>query len=191
MAAKGGVSGRVPTVTGVIAGVGAYVVSYLVTYVRQFGTVEDRLRGINVLVELFGNDPIPAWKAVGWYFYNAHFVNVLIPNFGGTRTENLIASGGDGSLSLLYAVPPLVLLLAGVAVAAYSNADDPAGGAVMGLTLVPVYALLALVGTFVFAYGSGDGGSVRPDYVTGVLLAGVVYPLVFATTGGVLGSLPD
>lgn len=185
----GGRSNSIPFTTGAVAGVGAYVLGYLVTYVWQSGAVRDRLRGINALVEFFGGDPIPAWTGVGWYFYNAHFVDVLIPSFGGTRTENFIASADDGSLTMLYVVPPLILLLAGFAVAAYSNAGDPTDGAVAGLAVVPAYALLALVGTFLFTYGSGDGGSVRPDYVTGVLLAGLTYPIVFGAAGGAIGSL--
>lgn len=189
MDTTGGIDDRVPFATGAVAGLGAYVLGYLVTYLWQSGAVRDRLRGINALVEFFGADPVPAWRAVGWYFYNAHFVDVLIPSFGGTRTENFIASADGGSVTLLYLVPPTVLLLAGFAVAAYSNADDPRDGALVGLSVVPTYALLALVGTFVFAYGSGDGGSVRPDYVTGVLLAGLAYPIVFGAAGGALGSL--
>ncbi|WP_313691039.1 transporter [Halorarum halobium] len=189
MARSGGISDRVPFAIGTAAGLGAYVLGYLVTYVWQSGSVRERLSGINALVDLFGGDPIPVWTGVGWYFYNAHFVDVLIPGFGGRRAENFIASADGGSLTLLYVLPPLALLLAGFAASAYANAGDAGGGAVAGLAVVPAYALLALVGTFLFAYGTGDGSSVHPDYVTGVLLAGIVYPAVFGAAGGAIGSL--
>ena len=176
---------------GAVAGAAAYALGYLVTYVWQSESVRERLSGINFLVELLGGDPIPAWTGVGWYFYNAHYVDVLVPGFGGTRAENFVASADGGNLVLLFAVPPLLLLLAGLAASAYSSARDAIDGALAGLAVVPPYFLLAVVGAFVFAYGTGDGGSVHPDYVTAVLLAGLVYPGVFGAVGGALGSLFD
>ncbi|WP_246310200.1 transporter [Halorarum halophilum] len=191
MSATGGVTDRIPFGAGVVAGVAAYVLGYLVTYVWQSDAVRERLSSINFLVELLGGDPIPAWTGVGWYFYNAHYVDVLVPGFGGTRTENFVASADGGNLALLYVVPPLLLLLAGLAVSVVSSARDASDGALAGLAVVPAYLLLAVVGAFVFAYGTGDGGSVHPDYVTATLLAGVVYPAVFGAVGGAVGSLID
>ncbi|WP_435128017.1 transporter [Halobaculum sp. D14] len=179
----------VPFGVGAVAGVAAYALGYLVTYLWQSGAVREQLNAFNFLAELLGGDPIPVWKGVGWYFYNAHFVDVLVPGLGGARTANFIASADGGNIALLYAVPPVLLLLAGAAAGALSDADVPSDGAVAGLSVVPAYFVFAAAGTFLFAYGVGDAGSVHPDYVTGVLLAGVVYPAVFGGVGGAAASL--
>ena len=43
---------------------------------------------------------------------------------------------------------------------------------------------LALLGHFLFAYD----GSIAPDLVTALLLAGLAYPLVFGAVGGAVWS---
>jgi hypothetical protein len=51
------------------------------------------------------------------------------------------------------------------------------------------YFLLAAIGTVLFAHGIGDTGrSIAVDPITGVLLAGLIYPVVFGAIGGVLAS---
>ena len=173
---------------GTVLGVVTYALGYLVTYLTQRGTVEERLRGFNFVAELFGGDPIPAWKAVGWLFFNAHFVETELPGFGGTRTENFVASVGDGSLTWLYLVPPLILLAAGVVLAVLSRAGTPADGVVLGALVVVGYLPLAVAGAFVFGFGGTDW-TIAPDVVTAVLLAGIVYPTVFGAVGGAIGGL--
>ncbi|WP_458185796.1 hypothetical protein [Haladaptatus sp. NG-WS-4] len=110
-----------------------------------------------------------------------------IPGFGGTRTENFIASADDGSLTHLYLLPPLFLLGAGFAVAYLSGIETPNAGGVVGTLVVVGYLPLAVAGAFAFGYGIGDG-TIAPDVVTAVLLAGVVYPAVFGGLGGMGGK---
>lgn len=169
--------------TGGAVGAAAYGLGYLVTYVTQRGLVQDRIRGFNAIAELFGGDPIPVWKAVAWLLYNAHFVVTEVPGFGGTRTENFIATADEGSLVLLYLVPPLALLAAGAAVALLSTARTPGAGGAGGALVVVGYLPLAVGVAIVSGYAVGDG-TVAPDLVTATLLAGVVYPLVFGAVGG-------
>jgi len=45
-----------------------------------------------------------------------------------------------------------------------------------------------VIGAFLFRYTVGDG-SVAPDLITAVLLAGAVYPAVFGAIGGAASSL--
>ena len=172
------------------AGIGAiaYVLGYLFVYVTQRNDVEEQLSAFNFITDLFGSDPIPAWQAVGWLFYNAHFVDTEIPGFGGARVRNFIAASDDGSLTLLYLVPPLLLLAAGFAAAFLANVDDPAVGVPVGASVTLAYLPLAIAGVFVFAYTIGDG-SIAPDLVTAVLLAGVVYPAVFGSAGGAIAGV--
>ena len=174
---------------GAVAGAAAYVFGYLSTYVTQQNQVDEQLAGFNFLADLFGSDPIPAWQAVGWLFYNAHFVDTEIPSLVGSgRSLNLIAEADGGSLALLYVVPPLVLLVAGLAAGRLAGATTPVDGAKSGVLVLAGYLPLAVIGAFLFRYSVGDG-SVAPDLITAVLLAGVVYPVVFAGAGGALSGL--
>lgn len=168
---------------GAVGGLLAYLIGYLVTYVLHRSTVESETEAFNTLVDIFGGDPIPAWQAVGWLFYNAHFVRTLIPSFGGPESENFIVAGDGFSLTILYALPIVLLLVAGAAVAVLGDVDDPLEGAVSGMLPVLGYFPLAIAGVFVFSYSIADG-TIQPDLITGALLAGVVYPLLFGAIGG-------
>ncbi len=169
------------------AGVGAYLLGYLAVYLTQRGQIEERLEAFNFIADLFGGDPIPAWQAVGWVFYNAHFVATEIPQpLGGVRVENFIASA-DG-LTALYLVPPVLLCLAGVAVGRVAAAETPVDGAIVGAVVTAGYLPLAVIGAIIFRYSVGDG-TVTPDLIAAVLLAGVVYPLSFGGIGGAIAGV--
>lgn len=171
------------------AGIAAYVLGYLLTYVTQRGSVDEELRRFNVAAELFGGDPIPSWQAVGWLFYNAHTVDTEIPGLGlgGDLTVNFVASADEWALTLLYLVPPVLLLGAGFLTAALSRVDSSSAGGVAGAFVVVGYLPLAVAGTVVFAYALGDG-SIAPDTITAVVLAGVVYPIAFGGIGGAIAG---
>jgi hypothetical protein len=178
------IADRLPFGVGAGAGVGAYLLGYLVSYVWLSGSIEERLAGYNFIAELFGGEPIAVWQGVGWLFYNAHFVATRIEGFGGTQSENFIAGSDGGAITLLYLVPIVLLLAAGVVIAQVADADDPSAGATAGAAVAIGYFPLALIGRFLFSYQ----GSAAPALVTAALLAGLVYPLVFGAIGGALGS---
>jgi hypothetical protein len=172
--------------TGAGAGAVAYLLGYLVTYVTQRGVVADRLRAFNAVADLFGGDPIPVWKAVGWLFYNAHLVETTVPGIGGARTVNFIADAEAGSLPVLYLLPPVLLLGAGAAVALLGD-GTPRASALAGALVVLGYLPLALLGAVVVGHPAG-GERIGPDLVTAGALAGAVYPAVFGAVGGAIGS---
>lgn len=175
---------RVPLAAGAGAGAAAYLLGYLVTYLSQSGSVEERLQGYNFIIELLGGEGITVWQAVGWLFYNAHLVSTRFEGgIGGPRSENFI--GGDGGVTvLLYLVPVVLLVAAGALLARYDGVDDTADGAVAGAAVVAGYFPFALVGAFLFSYE----GSVAPDIVTAILLAGLLYPLALGAVGGAVGA---
>jgi hypothetical protein len=182
-------SGTSDIVTGAAAGAVAYVLGYLFAYVTQSGAVEEQLAGFNVFADLFGGDPIPTWKAVGWLFYNGHFVDTQIPSLvGGSRMTNLIAQADGGTLTLLYVVPPVLLVVAGLAASRIAGATEPADGAKAGAFVIAGYLPLAVVGAFLFRHSVG-GGTVAPALVTAVLLAGAVYPAALGAVGGAGATL--
>lgn len=174
---------------GAVGGVAAYLLGYLVVYATQRGRVGEQLQGFNFFADLLGGDPIPAWKAVGWVFYNAHFVATEIPiPLGGTRVENVIASADGGSLTAMYVVPPALLLVAGLLAGRLAGATEPIAGGRAGAFVVAGYLPLALVGTVVFGYSVGDG-TIAPVLPTTALLAGVAYPAVFGALGGAASTV--
>jgi len=176
-------------VGGAAGGAVAYVLGYLVVYVTQGDRIEEGLSGINFFADLFGGDPISTWQAAGWMFYNAHFVEVESPSLiGGAQSTNLLMEADGGSLSLLFVLPPLLLLVAGVVSGRIAGASEPAEGAQAGAFVIAGYLPLAVIGAFLFRYAVGDG-TVAPDLVTAVLLAGAVYPAAFGAVGGAASSL--
>lgn len=176
---------RLPLAAGAGAGVAAYLLGYLVTYVSQSGSVEERLQGYNFIVQLFGGESITVWQAVGWLFYNAHLVSTRFEGgLGGPRSENFIASADGGATVLLYLVPVVLLVGAGALLARYEGVEEAGDGAVAGVAVAAGYFPLALVGAFLFSYE----GSVAPDLVTALLLAGLLYPLALGAVGGAAGA---
>lgn len=175
-----------PLARGVVGGLVAYVVGYLLTYLWQAPNVRDTISGLNTLIEMVGGETIPVWQVVGWVFYNAHAVPLQIPGMGaGTTTRSLIGNGG--APSLLFVLPPLVLLLAGAGIAWWTKQSDLSDGAVAGGSIILGYVVLAVVGVFVFRYTLGDA-FVGPVPARGVLLAGILYPAVFGAIGGGLAA---
>lgn len=174
---------------GAASGLAAYVLGYLVVYATQRGRVGEQLRGFNVFADLFGGDPIPAWKAVGWVFYNAHLVATEVPApLGGIRVVNFVAEADAGSLTAMYLVPPVLLLAAGLLVGRLAATTDPTEGALAGGLVAVGYLPLALLGVVAFGYSIGDG-TIAPVLPTAGLLAGVVYPAVFGAVGGAAATV--
>lgn len=175
---------------GAVSGVGAWLAGYLVTYVWKSETVAESVRGVSFFSQLLGGEAVPAWKGVSWLFLNAHFVATRIPTVaGGTRTANFV-TGEEGS-TLLLVLPALLLVVAG-AVVAYGHATDPLGGAKAGASTVVGYLPLSATAAFLTAHAIGDTeAAISADPVTALLLAGVVYPVVFGGLGGALSALAE
>lgn len=180
-----------PTIVrGAVAGIVAFVFGYVIMYAWRASAVTDSLRGLNFVVQLLGIEAIPTWKGVAWLFYGAHGVTTRFPlPAGGPELVNLIEQSGDGTLALAYVLVPVILLLVGAVTARLAGARSAVEGGAAGATIAVGYVVLATVGTVVTAHAIGDAGSsIAPDPVTGVLLAGAVYPLVFGAIGGTLAS---
>lgn len=169
-----------PVGVGAAAGVGAWLVGYVFTFVIAGSRIRDS--PVRRVFEAFGAD-IPTWKVVGWVWYNAHFVDTVSEGLFGGSTNYV---GGDGFTPLLFVIPPLLLVVAGVAVARATGSTDTAAAAISGLTVALGYLVLSVVGVFLFAV---DGGAVGPATGSGIVVAGVVYPVVFGVVGAVAASL--
>lgn len=173
---------EMPIVAGIAAGLVAWLGGYVFTYV--VAADEIRNSGLNRIVEALSGDAA-TYEIVGWVFYNAHFVDTVFQNLPivGSVTANYVG-GEDGFTAALYAIPIALLCLGGAATAAYSHAADVTEGIRAGVALVPGYLLLSVAGVFLFEVTTGSA-SATPDQLAGIVLAGVVYPIVFGSIGGV------
>ena len=181
---------ELPLVEGAIAGGGAWVAGYVLTalvVVLRFGDSE-----LGELSDRSG-DAGSLFEFVGWVFFNGHFVDTLLEagflGVGGTVAQTFV--GGDGFTPILYAVPPALLIGAGLAVARGGAIAGTTEGVVAGLTVVPVYLSLSAAGAFLFrvsAEGLGVSFNGRPELLPAVVLAGVIFPAVFGAIGGVIGA---
>lgn len=179
----------IPVAAGGAAGAGAWVLGYLVTAL----VASDRLRD-DVVVEIFrtlaGNPS--DWRLAGLLFYNGHYVDTRFPPMAFAPSAYNYVSA-DENLGILFLVAPLALAGAGAVVAARSRGElrSVGDGAIAGATVIVAYLPLAAVGVVVFSIEAGNG-TIRPDPIAAILLAGIVYPVVFGGIGGVLaGAILD
>ncbi len=170
-------------------GVLAAAIGYLVTYVLIVSEVREAV-----------GDDVADWKGVAWYFYNAHMVDVeasgAFGSFGGASTVDFISQSSSSGASLLYVIPPLVLLTIGAILAVQWDVTDIGEAVVVGAPVTIGYAVVMGLGalvaessTEVEVFGIEATGSISPEFVPAVILGGLLYPLVFATAGAVLAAV--
>ncbi len=173
----------VPVVVGTVAGVAAWVSGYVCAYLIAGTRVRES--GLNRVLEFLGEGTV-IYKLVGWVFFNSHFVDTVFEGAPVTVAANTIG-GDDGFTTLLFLVPPALLVAAGLAVARYEGVATSDAGIRAGLSVVPAYFLLSILGAFVFTITAGPATG-RPDLLLAAVLAGVVYPAVFGAAGGALAG---
>ena len=172
---------------GFVAGLAAFLVGYLLTFLWRGRAIERSIEPLEALLSLFEAEPIGAWRVVGWLYYGGHFVDTRVTaEFGPFETAvylDLVREGA-GTLETLYLVPPVLLLIAGAIVAAGLHATDLPTGAILGASIVVGYLIAVLAGLVVFAH---EG--TRPDPLPAIVIAGVLYPVLFGAVGGSLGTV--
>jgi len=172
-----------------VAGLVAFALGYVFAYALTVSSVRESL--LTGVAEAFGEEGAD-WKVVGWLFFNAHFVTTTITvdlGFlgGGTDAVNFIAES-DSLSSILYLIPPALLTAAGLAVARLDGATETARTLRLGPSVALGYLPASLVGALVFAISIGENSGGSPDLLTGAVIAGVLYPVVFGTLGAVVGA---
>jgi len=165
--------------TGSLVGTLPWLLGYAITYLLVAPNLRES--SLNRIIETLDGAPA-THELVGWVFYNAHFVDVVldIPILGSQHTSYI----GDGGFTpVLYLVPIVLLLTAGALGARRQAAASPASGGLAGLTLLPGYLVLTALGGLLFEVSVG-GATGGPDLTTAIILAGLLYPVVFAGIGG-------
>lgn len=175
---------------GLVAGVLAFVGGYLITYLSEGPRIESRIAPMEGILQLFQAEPLGTWRVVGWVFYGAHFVDTRIQiTLGPIQspvTVDLIAEGA-GAMEILYIVPPVLLLLAGAAVAWSMDVESVTEGATAGALVVIGYGPVIAIGVIVFAYNG-----IQPEPLPAIVIAGIAYPIICGGIGGgIVGFLPS
>jgi hypothetical protein len=190
-----GVRGNLSFVGGILGGGIAYVfafvgISGLFITVGENGLdpgtaiplLEDQRETAVALAQIYeqaSETPGTAIKLLGWVFYGAHGVSVQVANEGAVNILSLFVDS-----TLVYTLIPAVLLFVfGGLVALLKRAEGFLGGFISGSSVLLGYFPLATVGA-VFATISAGGETASVQLLPAILLAGIIFPLVF---GGLAG----
>lgn len=183
---SGGVSG--PRLLGSAAvGVLTFVVGFAVTFLLKSDAVSSRASGQGPGTEHF----------VAWLFYKMHNVGheATASSAARSQTESFDPSTWTVWEDWLFAVPPALLLVGGLAVGYLWADGDVKTGATYGAALVLGYLPLAALGGFLAQYTqtrSSLAGTVSvtagPKLAEALALAGIGYPLVFGLVGGAVAG---
>lgn len=165
-------------VRGAAAGLATALVGYALAYATTAGDLADELDGVNLVLSLLGQQPVPTWKGVGWLAYNALFVPLTYAN----RSRNLLADASP----LVHVAPCALLALAGASVTLAANTRTAVAGARTGALVTLGFLPAAVVGVSAVTVTRG-GFTVRPDPLLAVV-AGALYPLAFGALGGALAG---
>lgn len=178
-----------PLLRGAAGGTFAFLLGYLATFLVQSGDLPEGLGSLADALSALGISPPAGWQVVGWYFLGAH-------NVGLDVSTSVAGQSGSGTvlndLGILQTVIPVVLLvLAGFLVARDAKVPDATEGAKAGLAVVPGYlvpaVVLALASPWSFSESAGGvsaSATIAPEFLPAVLLAGLLYPVVFGALGG-------
>lgn len=177
----------VPLLAGTLNGALAWVSGYLVSFVLYivFG-----LQPFAEIAAVYGGFEPDLFTAVAFAFYGGQFVPVEDGSGSINYAFDLAANGA------LYTLLALTVLFAvGYYLASAEGLAGPRDRVLAGASVVLGYAPLAILGTFVFEheYGSPSGGSgetatMELPLVRTVLLAGLLFPIVVGSLGGLFAS---
>ncbi len=177
---------RIPWVVSTSMGLGTWLLGYVFTYLIVAPDIQGSF--LQRIIEAFNGNPA-TYEMVGWVFFNAHFVDTVFQNvpFIGGQTTSFIG-GEDGFTAMLYLIPIGLLVAAGVGIARYQAAETIDRGAFMGVSVFPGYLLGVLGSLFLFEVVIGEvtGG---PALLSGVVLAGLLYPIICAGVGGAFAGI--
>lgn len=177
---------RVPIVQSVVAGLAAYVASFIVIAILIAGTEDG-----DDLVGFAGN-----------ILYSSHFgeskVESSTPLGSSSSTENLLSEGATELPEFVYyAVPIVILVVVGIALARAVSVREPDAAAIAGAATAIGYLVLTIAGTFLFEFtrpittqGQQVGEATASPELNAmtVIVMGLLYPLVFGAIGGAIGS---
>jgi len=175
---------------GIGAAVGA--IAFVVNYVLMY-----------LFIEIDGVEGDQGWEFVGNVLYNAQFVSSEFSGGGTSVTVNYVTGSssnaffeavleeiaiGDTIPTFVYHLAPILVLVAvGFFVAQQAQAMDIGSSVAAAVSIVPGTFLLSILGVFLFETES-SGTSGGPELMMGILLVGIVIPVVASAIGGAIAD---
>lgn len=206
-------SERYTLVRSFVLGAAAYLSGYLITFVwlgdritpiadhvpasiTHFGRAGNTIVSEPLLTDLIkelGGISSTVWA--GWLFSNAHFVPLRLDTSIRLTTEsipNILLVAPQSSLLILFLIPPIALLITGWLSGRLGRPSVdgmlPAGSK-QGLLVVIGYLPLTVAGILLFSVSRPmDGFGIGPNLLLGVLVMGIIYPVIFGGIGGWLST---
>ena len=180
----------IPLRRSIPVGIAAYAIQYglmLLVVLGRIGlftqttTLEYESIGPRTLADVLEATP-PLWKFAGWILHNAHYSDLVVPvaNYLGVPRVNLISKQG-GLFTILFVLPPIVLVGAGYLAATTGPTSGYRGEDLAGTSIIFGYLLCCIAGGLLFTF---QRPTVGPALASTLFIAGGVYPLVFGFLGG-------
>ena len=173
---------------GAAAFVATYVVSFLLWTFVELPEPNSFGEAFNQAVIGVVRDSVPAWQGAGYVLFNAQFVEVTFEGALAESTFSIIALADSSLLALAYLVPPVALVAAGYVVASSPSIRGTGQSAAAGALVVVGHLVLVIVAAFAFT-AEGSAGTLSVPLANAIILAGVVYPVVFGAIGGALAEV--
>lgn len=181
-----------PLLPGAAGGVVAFLVGYLITFIVKSGEVSEALGGGAGDFSGLGVSPPGDWQIIGWFFYQMHNVAIEISlTIAGQSQTETIPTNPE---TWLLAVPVVLLLAAGFVIAKNAGASTVEDGVKAGVTTTVGYFVLAILFAFLTTWSVSEGGgsiSFGPNILRAALIAGVAYPAILGSLGGILASTTE
>lgn len=190
------------TLAGAAYGVAAFAAGYLASLVLVYQQVDASDELLDSIAERLGPTlgaafrDVASWlqpdalQAVGWFFYNSHYVplEVRAAALGQGLSASVSLQQTPMWRSALVLVPPVVLLAAGYLFARRQSDARPADSLTCGVRIAVGYGVSALLGVYAVSYTRNAGIAaitLQPSPTTAVLYCSA-YALAFGTAGAVL-----
>lgn len=180
---------------GLAGGVGAFLLTYMVIFLVKINSVGDVLGQIDMIGRI-DSAPPQDWQVVGWLFFEAHNVGTTASASLGSQSETAAAGLLSSPLweSWFLVLPIAVLLLVGYVIGSIKTSWNPSSGFKAEASIALGYAVVTAIAVFVVAWRATVSAvvvNVGPDVVAGVVIAGIVYPVVVGGVGGVIAGVVD
>lgn len=173
---------------GAVAFVATYVLAFVVWSLVELPEPDSFEEAFQQAIVEFVRESVPTWKSAGYVQFNAHAVDLTYETALGDGAIDLIALADGSLLTLVYIIPPLMLLLGGYAAASAADPDGIGAAAALGALQLIGYGILAAVVAVLVAHDTG-GTALSVDLPSVVVFAGVVYPVVCGGIGGAIAEL--
>lgn len=137
--------------------------------------------------------PVERWKVQAWEYFSGHYVPIeLIDTESGVQIIHLTYPP-----DYTYIIPPLILLAIGFGLTRWwleyhdDNSMQTYGQLVSAVTAG--YLLFAVIVSQLSEFWSyhslNEVQTVQPDFVLTVVIAGILYPVVFVTAGVIIADI--